>query len=64
MPHFRRDIYKLENIQKKGTRMQILLKAIPFKVKNVEGTKHRVGKSIYDGEEALESVGHTIRTHL
>ena len=57
MLHFRKDIFRLENIQK-GTRMQIFLNAISC-LKKVEGTNRRVGKSTHDGEEALESTGHT-----
>lgn len=35
-----------------------------LKKKKVEGTNRRVGENIHDDEEALESIGHTIRTHL
>lgn len=59
--------YELEKIQKKGTRMQTLLKVISFNkttTTKVEGAKLRVGKNIPHGNEARESRGLTFDNNV
>lgn len=41
----------------------MLLEVTSLKEK-IEAIKHVLGKTIHYGEEALESVGHTIKTYL